>query len=130
MDGGLQIRQVLNWRSTTLALMRAQTSCMGLRSGLRRGKGKTSTPLAASQALVWLEVWLVSPSWYKKVYPLSLYLESIFLETLLEQHNLMPIWVNAGQSWGGKDKITGLWNGAVGLVRQIHGIPFFKTNSN
>jgi hypothetical protein len=43
-------------------------------------------------------------------------LESIFLETLLEAQNLLPIWVNAGQSWGGKDKNTGVWNGAVGLV--------------
>ena len=51
-------------------------------------------------------------------------LESIFLETLLEQHNLMPIWVDAGQSWGGKDKITGLWNGVVGLVRKIFRILF------
>ena len=55
-------------------------------------------------------------------------LENIFLETLLEAHNLLPIWVNAGQSWGGKDKNTGVWNGAVGLVNIKDICKQFKMN--
>ena len=43
-------------------------------------------------------------------------MESIFLNTLLEKDSLTPVWVDAGQSWGGRDKTTGKWNGAVGLV--------------
>ena len=43
-------------------------------------------------------------------------MESIFLNTLLEKHSLTPVWVDAGQSWGGLDKTTGKWTGAVGLV--------------
>ena len=55
----------------------------------------------------------------------TLSLESIFLTTMFERFNLNPIWVNAGQSWGSKDKTTGRWGGVIGLVRQFNIISYY-----
>ena len=38
------------------------------------------------------------------------------LETFFDKYNLTPSWTDCEQDWGGLNKTTGLWTGAVGEV--------------
>ena len=46
-------------------------------------------------------------------------LESPFLQTFIERFSLSPLFFFAQQTWGSRNKTSGIWNGVVGLVRHL-----------
>ena len=46
-------------------------------------------------------------------------LESQFLQSFIEKFSLRPTFLFAQQTWGSRNKTSGIWNGIVGLVGKI-----------
>ena len=41
------------------------------------------------------------------------------LQSFFDKHNLIPSWTDCEGTWGGLNKTTGIWNGALGEVSLI-----------